>query len=255
MSEQIHVRGKCALVTGGSRGIGLGIAKALARGGAKVAIVARKPEGLAEAASAFAGEGLDLVTLEGHVGKTEEIERVVAAAIAALGKIDVLVNNAATNPHFGPLMTADDKIFDKTFETNARGYFATTRAVVRHLVDREAPGSILNVASIQGLVASPLMGVYGMTKAAVISMTKTLAVELGPSKIRVNALAPGLVDTRFASALTQNPDILQRFLERTPLGRYGQPDDIGGVALYLASDASSFVTGQTWTIDGGYTLG
>jgi NAD(P)-dependent dehydrogenase (short-subunit alcohol dehydrogenase family) len=253
VTEQIHVQGKCALVTGGSRGIGLGIARALARGGAKVAIVARKPEGLAEAKKALASEGLEVTTFEGHVGRTEDIERLVGQVTDSLGAIDVLVNNAATNPHFGPLMTADDKLFDKTFETNARGYFAMTRAVVRRLVDRGAPGSIINVASIQGLTASPLMGIYGMTKAAVISMTKTLAVELGPSKIRVNALAPGVIDTRFATALTQNQDIIQRILERTPLGRYGQPEDIGAVALYLASDASSFVTGQTWTLDGGYT--
>jgi NAD(P)-dependent dehydrogenase (short-subunit alcohol dehydrogenase family) len=152
------------------------------------------------------------------------------------------------------MMGADDSAFDKTFEVNVKGYLDLARTVARHLVDREAPGSLIFVSSIAGLAASPLQGIYGMTKAAVISMTQTLAVELGPSKIRVNAIAPGLVDTRFASALTQNQDISSRVVGRTPLGRYAQPDEIAGAALYLASDAASFVTGHTLVVDGGISI-
>lgn len=254
MEPLIHVQGKVAIVTGGSRGIGEAIALALGRAGAKIAISARKPEGLDQAAERLSAAGCEVARFVAHAGKTADCEKLVAEVAAKFGKVDVLVNNAATNPHFGPMLTADDGAFDKTFEVNARGYFAMARAVARHLVDRGAPGSIVNVASIAGLMAAPLQGIYGMTKAAVLSMTKTLAAELGASKIRVNAIAPGLVETRFAQALTTNPDILEKLLARTPLGRVGRPEDIAGAALYLASDASSFMTGQVVVVDGGATL-
>jgi NAD(P)-dependent dehydrogenase (short-subunit alcohol dehydrogenase family) len=167
----------------------------------------------------------------------------------------VLVNNAGTNPYFGPFLNADMGAWDKTFDVNLKGYFWCAREVARHLVARGAPGSIVNIASVAGLVASPMQGVYSMTKAAVISMTKTLAIELGPSKIRVNAIAPGFVDTRLASAILKNDDLLKSLVGRTPLGRYGEPDEIAGGALYLASDAASFLTGHTLVIDGGLTIG
>ena len=251
---KIDVEGKVALVTGGSRGIGLAAAKALALGGARVCIVSRKPENLATAKAELAQAGADVHTIAANVGKEGVAAEIVAEVVARLGKIDVLVNNAATNPHFGPMLTADDKVFDKTFETNARAYFALARETAKHLVDRGAPGSLIFVSSTQGILASPLMGVYGMTKAAAISLAKTLAVELGPSGIRANAIAPGLIETRFAGALTSNDDIMKRYLERTPIKRVGQPDDIAGAVLFLASDASSYLTGQTIVIDGGYSV-
>jgi NAD(P)-dependent dehydrogenase (short-subunit alcohol dehydrogenase family) len=174
-----------------------------------------------------------------------------AAAIERFGKVDVLVNNAATNPHFGPMLTADHGAWNKTFEVNLRGYFETSRQLAEHVIGRDAPGAIVNVASIVALSGAPLQGIYAMTKAAVVSLTQTLALELGPSRIRVNALAPGLVDTRFASALTQNADIVARVVGRTPLGRFAQPDEMAGPALFLASDAASFVTGHVLVADGG----
>ena len=254
MTPWIHVNGKVALVTGGSRGIGESIARALGQSGAKVAIASRKIEGVREAAQRLREAGVEVEPFACHTGKTDQVEALVKAVIERFGKLDVVVNNAATNPHFGPMVTADDAAFDKTFEVNARGYFNVAKAVTRHLVDRGAPGSIINVASIMGLAAAPLQGVYGMTKAAVISLTRTLAVELAPSGIRVNAIAPGLVDTRFAAAIVANKDLIEMEARRTPQARYAQPDEIAGAALYLASDAASFVTGHTLVVDGGRTI-
>jgi NAD(P)-dependent dehydrogenase (short-subunit alcohol dehydrogenase family) len=251
----IHVNDKVALVTGGSRGIGEAIAKALGKGGAKVAIASRKPEGVESAVERLKAEGIDAAGFVAHTGKTSDITRLVGDVVARFGKIDVLVNNAATNPHFGPMLTGDDSAFDKTFEVNARGYLNLAKEVAKHLIARGAKGgSIINVASMLAITAAPLQGIYGMTKAAVISMTKTLAAELGSSGIRVNAIAPGLVETKFAAALITNDDIVKRVIDRTPLGRYAQPDELGGAALFLASDAASFITGHTLVVDGGYTI-
>ncbi len=251
---KIDVQGKVALVTGASRGIGLAIARALAEGGAKVGLVARKQETLDEAASSLEKDGHTVATFAAHTGREGAAAVLVAEVVKTFGKLDVLVNNAATNPHFGPMITADDKVFDKMFETNARGYFALARETAKHLIDRGAPGSIVNISSIHGLQGAPLMGVYGMSKAAIISMTQTLAVELGPSGIRVNAIAPGLIETKFAAALIGNADLLEKWNARTPLRRVGQPEEVASLALYLASDASSFVTGQTMVVDGGFCI-
>ncbi|MEJ7730635.1 MAG: glucose 1-dehydrogenase [Polyangiaceae bacterium] len=255
MKPWIHVEGKVALVTGGSRGIGESIARVLGQAGAKVAIAARKPEGLEAAVGRLAAAGVTAMPIVCHTGKSEDVARMVSAVLDAHGKLDVLVNNAATNPYFGPMLGADDRAFDKTFEVNARGYLAVAREVTRHLVEKNLPGSLIFVSSVAGLGAAPLQGIYGMTKAAVISMTRTLAYELGASGVRVNAIAPGVVQTRFAAALTDNADIRERIVARTPLGRVAEPDEIAGAALYLASDAASYVTGHTLVVDGGYTIG
>jgi NAD(P)-dependent dehydrogenase (short-subunit alcohol dehydrogenase family) len=257
MTARITLEGKVCLVTGGSRGIGEAIARAFVAHGARVVIASRKPEGVAAAAEAIGkAYGADrILGVAAHAGKEEDCGRLVARTVEHFGQVDVLVNNAGTNPYFGPMLNIDGGAWDKTFETNLKGYFWCARDVARQLVARGAPGSIINIASVAGLVGSPLQGVYGATKAAIISMTKTLAVELGPSKIRVNAIAPGFVDTRLASAILQNDDLLKTVVGRTPLGRYGQPDEIAGGALYLASDAASFLTGHTLVIDGGLTIG
>jgi NAD(P)-dependent dehydrogenase (short-subunit alcohol dehydrogenase family) len=257
MGVQIGLDGKVAVITGGSRGIGEAIARAFVSAGARVAIASRKLEGVEAVAASIAKEnGAGRVrAVAAHTGKEDECVRLIREAIAAFGKVDVLVNNAGTNPYFGPMVSAEGGAWDKTFDVNLKGYFWCAREVARHLSGREAPGSIINVASIAGIVASPMQGIYSMTKAAVISMTKTLALELGPSKIRVNAIAPGFVDTRLASAVLKNDDLVKVVLGRTPLGRYGTPDEIAGGALYLASDAASFLTGHTLVIDGGLTIG
>jgi len=254
MTNWCKGEGKVAIVTGGSGGIGESIAKALGQSGAKVAIASRKKEGLDTATERLRAAGVEVLPIVCHTGKLSDVKALVDQVVSTYGKVDILVNNAATNPHFGPLMTADDPAFDKTIEVNVKGYFYATREVARHLIDRNASGSIINVASIVALGAGVMQGVYAMTKAAVISMTQTFAVELALSKIRVNAIAPGLVDTKFAAAIVHNDDIRERFVGKTPMNRYAQPDEIAGAALYLASDAASFVTGQTLVVDGGTTI-
>ncbi|MBI2374344.1 MAG: glucose 1-dehydrogenase [Deltaproteobacteria bacterium] len=247
--------GKVAIVTGASRGIGAAIARTLGAAGAKVVLAARKPEGLVEVADAIVSAGGAALAKPCHAGKPEDIEALFELAISTYGHVDILVNNAATNPYFGQLIDVDWGAWDKTFEVNVKGYFAATRLLVRHLEARAAGGSVINVASIMGMHGAPMQGVYGMTKAAVISMTKTLAVELGSRGIRVNAIAPGLVETRFARALLEADMIRDPLVARTPLGRVGQPEDISQAVLYFASDASAWVTGQVLVLDGGLTVG
>jgi NAD(P)-dependent dehydrogenase (short-subunit alcohol dehydrogenase family) len=242
----ITLQDKVAIVTGASRGIGAAIARVFVENGARVVLASRKIEttDLGPNAHAFAA----------HTGKEADCVALVQEAVRKFGKVDVLVNNAGTNPYFGPLIEAPEGAWDKTFEVNLKGYFWTTREVARHLVDRGAPGAIVNISSVNGLRAAPLQGVYGMTKAAVISMTRTFALELAPAKIRVNAIAPGLVDTRLASALVKDEALSGEWLKRTPLGRVAQPEEIASAALYLASDASSYVTGEVLVVDGGTTM-
>ncbi|MBS2031839.1 MAG: glucose 1-dehydrogenase [Deltaproteobacteria bacterium] len=251
MSQLFSLKDKVAIVTGASRGIGEAIAVRMAEAGAAVVLAARKPDALHAVAAKIEAAGGKALAVATHAGKPEELKNLVQQAVAKFGKIDVLVNNAATNPYFGPMLDIEDSAWDKTFEVNAKGYFVATREVARHLQARNAPGSIINVASIAGLRAAPFQGVYGMTKAAVISMTMSLSQELGASNIRVNAIAPGLVETKFAAAIVQNDEFKKHIVERTSLGRHAQPDEIAGAAVYLASDAASYVTGQVLVVDGG----
>lgn len=251
---EIHLRDKVAIVTGASRGIGAEIAACYARAGAKVIVASRKIEPLTAVAEAIREAGGEATPFAAHMGQEEAVKGLVEFAVATYGKVDVLVNNAATNPYFGPMMNIEWGAFDKTFEVNVKGYFMATREVVRHIQGRKGTGAIVNVASVASFMAMPLQGVYAMTKAAVASMTKTLSVELGPD-IRVNAIAPGLVDTRFASALTQNEEVMKLVLAKTSLKRVAQPNEISGAALLLASDAGAYFNGSILTVDGGWSLG
>jgi NAD(P)-dependent dehydrogenase (short-subunit alcohol dehydrogenase family) len=243
--------GKVAVVTGASRGIGEACARAFVAAGAKVVLASRKIEGLTEVAKSLGGAAHPFAA---HTGKEADCKALIAEAIKRFGQVDVLVNNAGTNPYFGPMLDTENAAWDKTFEVNLKGYFWCTRELVRHCISRNAPGSVINIASVLGKRAAPLQGAYGMTKAAVISMTQTLAYELGSVKVRVNAIAPGLIDTRLASALVHDEEISESWRSRTPIARVGQPSEIAGGAVYLASDASSYVTGEVLTIDGGTTL-
>ncbi len=255
MGSSVELTGKVAIITGASRGIGEAIARAFVDAGAKVVIAARKMDGLSSvAASLEAGGAGRAHAVAAHTGREEDCQALVAEAVKTFGKVDLLVNNAATNPYFGPMIDVDMGAWDKTFEVNVKGYFTMAREVARHLRGRDGAGAIVNVTSVAGLVASPFQGVYSMTKAAVISMTKTLAYELAASNIRVNAIAPGFVDTKFASAVLKNDALLDEVIKRTPQRRYAKPEEIAGGAVYLASDAASYVTGHTLGIDGGMTL-
>ena len=249
-----RLKDKVAIVTGASRGIGAEIASQMAREGATVVLVSRKIEGLEAVASEIQGPGA-AIPMACHIGHDDQRQALLEQVLDRCGKVDVLVNNAATNPHFGPMITADWGVWDKTFDVNVKGYFGLTKLVVGHLSERKSKGSVINVASVAGRIGAPFQGIYAMTKAAVISMTKTLAMELGPSGIRVNAIAPGLVKTRFASALVNNEEIRSSIVERTPLKRVGEPADIAGAAVFLASDEANYVTGEVMVIDGGWTLG
>jgi NAD(P)-dependent dehydrogenase (short-subunit alcohol dehydrogenase family) len=245
------LKDKVIVITGASRGIGEAIARACVDAGARVALASRKQADLDRVAGELTSERAIAVAC--HTGKAADVDALFARAVERFGRVDGLVNNAATNPYFGPLIDTPDAAIDKTFEVNLKGYLYCARALVQHARARGGGGAIVNIASIAGIRAAPMQGIYGATKAAVISMTQTLATELGSSQIRVNAIAPGLVETRFASALVNNPAILDRIVSRTPLGRHAQPAELTGAAVYLLSDAASFTTGNTLVVDGGLT--
>jgi len=250
--SDITLRDKVIVVTGASRGIGEAIAGACLDAGARVVLASRKPADLEAAAARLSGRG-ETAAIACHTGKPDDVEALFGRSVERFGRVDGLVNNAATNPYFGPLIETPDAAIDKTIEVNLKGYLYCARALVRHARTRPGGASIVSVASIAGLRAAPMQGIYGMTKAAVISMTQTLAVELGGSSVRANAIAPGLVETRFASAIVANPMLRDHVVSRTPLGRHAQPVEIAAAAVYFLSDAASFTTGTVLVVDGGVT--
>jgi len=204
-------------------------------------------------ADEIAAAGGQALAVQAHVGRAEEVTALVARTMEAFGRVDIAVNNAATNPHFGPLLTADEGQWDKILATNARGAFYVCRAVVPPM-QAQGGGKILNVASIAGLRPSPGMGLYSISKAALIAMTQVLALELGPANIQVNAIAPGVIKTRFSQVLWQTPQVAGALLAHLPLGRFGEPEDVAGLALYLASPAADYITGAVFVVDGGLSL-
>ena len=239
-----------ALVTGASRGIGSAIATALAEQGAQVVLSSRKQADLdAEAERINARFPERAVAIAGHAGKPEDLQRLVDEAMAKYSRIDILVNNAATNPYFGPVLGADAAVWDKTFEVNVRGMFLLTKLVYEASMETRG-GVVINVASVGGLKPGLGLGIYNVSKAAVIMLTRQLAHELG-GRVRVNAVAPGLIKTRFAEALWGNEAILERILSNNPMGRIGTPDEVAGAVVFLASDAASYINGEVLVIDGG----
>jgi dehydrogenase/reductase SDR family member 4 len=248
--DRFSLQGRAALVTGGSRGIGRAIALALAGAGAQVAVTSRKADACQAVVDEITAAGGSAVAVPGHAGRAEEIQRTVAAVMEKFGRLDILVNNAATNPQFGPLVDTAETAFDKVHEVNVKGPWMFAREAYRAWMG-EHGGSIVNIASIGGLKSEPFLGAYGATKAAVVSLTKTMAREMGGQGIRVNAIAPGLIRTDFARVLVETPEIHDHAVKATCLGRVGEPDEIAGAALFLVSDAASYVTGTVLVVDGG----
>jgi NAD(P)-dependent dehydrogenase (short-subunit alcohol dehydrogenase family) len=248
------ISGRVALVTGGSRGIGLAIGTALAGAGARVVLAARHPDEVEAAARDLSQSGSEALGVAANISKPAEVEALVRATEAAFGPVDILVNNAATNVHFGPVLDADDGMWMKMVETNLLSAVRLCRLVVPGMRSRHS-GKIINVASVAGIQPGVAQGVYGALKAALIQLTKSLAQELGPDNIQVNAIAPGLIRTRFAKVLHETPSIRNAVERGTPLGRIGEPGEIAGAALYLASPAGDFTTGAVLIVDGGMTLG
>jgi NAD(P)-dependent dehydrogenase (short-subunit alcohol dehydrogenase family) len=240
--------GKVALITGGSRGIGAAIAQAYASAGAAVAIVSRKRENGQPVADAITRDGGKAIALACHTGDRAQIAAAIAEVVAAFGGLDIVVNNAATNPQFGALLDATDEMWDKTLQVNVKGYFAVAQIAVPHLLKRGG-GKIINVASIAGISPGRSMGVYSVSKAAVLMLTQALAQELGPQGIQVNAIAPGVIQTKFSAALWTDTALASSVTVKS--GRIGQPEDLEGVALLLASSASNYINGSVIVVDGG----
>lgn len=244
--------GKIALVTGASRGIGEAAAKLLAQQGAHVIISSRRQEGCEKVAGSIRNEGGGATAHACHIGDPEQIEAIFAHIRREYGRLDILVNNAAANPYYGHITETDLGAFTKTVEVNIRGYFFLTVNACKLM--KENGGAIVNVASVDGVRPGDKRGIYSITKGAIIQMTKAFALECGSDNIRVNALLPGLTDTKFAGALTGNEKVLNSWLEQMPLRRYAQPDEMAGAILFLASPASGFATGSILPVDGGYLI-
>lgn len=248
--------GRAAIVTGSSRGIGRAIAVRLAEAGARVVISSRKEPACASVAEEInrAHGETRAVAVAANISSKEDLKRLVDGAVSAFGRLDIVVCNAASNPYYGPLGGISDEQFRKILDNNIVSNHWLVQMALPYL-ERQKGGSIVIVSSIGGLRGSPVIGAYNISKAADMQLARNLAVEFGPKGIRVNCIAPGLIRTDFARALWENPETLAGYERRTPLGRIGEPDEIAGCAVFLASPASAFMTGQTVVVDGGATIG
>jgi NAD(P)-dependent dehydrogenase (short-subunit alcohol dehydrogenase family) len=248
--DLFRLDGKIALITGSSRGIGESIARTLAAQGAYVILSGRKVEPLNAVENSITQAGGKALSIPCHMGELAQIKKMFDEIKEKCGRLDILVNNAASNPYFGEMINAEEWAWDKTCDVNLKGYFFASQFAARIMKD-QGGGVIVNVASINGLRPAPFQGIYSITKAGVISMTKGFAKELAPWKIRVNALLPGLTETKFSAAIVQSPELMQFVLPGIPMGRIGQPEEMAGAVLYLVSDAAAYTTGACINVDGG----
>ncbi|WP_148861268.1 SDR family NAD(P)-dependent oxidoreductase [Marinobacter fonticola] len=246
--------GKVALITGSTKGIGRSIAEEMARCGAKVVISSRKADVCEQVAGELKEQGFEAIAVPCHVGRKDDLKNLVDKTLDAFGQIDVLVCNAATNPVYGPTQDMTDDAWDKIMDTNVKGTFWLTQMVLPHMAER-GDGQVVLLSSIAGIRGNTVIGTYGVSKAAEAALARNLAVEWGPKGIRVNSIAPGLVRTDFAKALVEDPVRLKRVEEKTPLRRIGEPVDIAGLAVFLSTKASAYITGQVIVADGGETVG
>ncbi|MFM2043519.1 MAG: hypothetical protein RLY86_2095 [Pseudomonadota bacterium] len=253
MHPLFDLTGKVALITGSSRGIGRSIAEEYAKVGAKVVISSRKQDACDIVRDAITAAGGEAISVPCNIGRKEDMERLVATTLDTWGRIDVLVANAAINPVYGPLASVTDDAWDKIMGTNLRSTWQLCNLVMPRMAERK-DGAVIVLSSIAGLRGNPVIGAYGVSKAAEAALVRNLAVEYGPHNVRVNAIAPGIIETDFAKALTDNPDIAKAVRRRAPLGRFGQPVEIAGIALMLAGAAGAFMTGQLLVADGGATI-
>ncbi|MCX5918511.1 MAG: glucose 1-dehydrogenase [Deltaproteobacteria bacterium] len=246
------LKNKVALITGASRGIGEAAAIGLAQAGADLAIASRKLPDLERVAAEVRKAGRKCLPIAAHVGRVEEVNNLVKKVVGEFGKIDILVNNAATNPTMAQALDVDERAWDSIMNLNLKGLFFLSQAVAR-VMKEKGGGKIINVSSIAG-ISPDLLPVYSISKAAVIMATKVMAMQWAQYKIRANCIAPGLTKTKFSEALWNNPDILKHAMALTPMGRVGEPEEMVGAILFLASEASSYVTGQVIAVDGGKTI-
>jgi NAD(P)-dependent dehydrogenase (short-subunit alcohol dehydrogenase family) len=254
MIELFDLTGKVAIVTGASKGIGAAIAKGLAEQGAKVVICSRKQEALDLYVAEMQKEGLSLVGIECNVSDEDQLQHLVDKTIALYEGVDILVNCAATNPMFGPIEEMESSLFDKMMAVNVKSIFTLSNLCIPYMRQRGG-GSIINISSVEGLKPSQNLGVYSVTKAAVNMLTKSQAKEWGSDNIRSNAICPGLVKTKLSAGIWKNSAVLEAFTDQLPLGRMAMPEEMVGLALYLASDAGSYTTGGIFNSDGGYMVG
>jgi len=246
------LKGKTAIVSGGSKGIGKAIAFKYAEAGANVVICSRKKDNLDNAVAEAKSSGLSIVGIECNTGDITSIKNVVDKTIDQFNKVDILVNNAAANPYYGPILKSEDSHWEKIWDINVKGYFNFIKTCSESMENHQY-GKIINIASIAAKTPLDGLGVYNISKAAVVMLTKVLAKEMAASNIQVNTLAPGLIKTDFSKALWENDSVYNEIIKSIPQGRMGEPEDISGMALYLASDASDFITGSMFVVDGGLT--
>lgn len=252
-TSYLSLEGKIALVTGASRGIGKSIALTLADAGADVAIASRTQSELEKVAEEIRALGRKALVVPTHIREVESLRKLVETVTKEFGRIDILVNNAATNPGMGPLVDQEEKMYDQIMNTNLKGYTMLSQFAGKIMVE-QGGGKIVNVSSVGGVTPDNGLGLYCISKAGIIMLTRAMAKELGPDNIRVNALAPGVVQTKFSKALWSNESLMQQEMQHTPLNRIAQPEEAARVVLFLVSDASSYITGQTIVMDGGGSI-
>jgi NAD(P)-dependent dehydrogenase (short-subunit alcohol dehydrogenase family) len=252
-NPMFDLSGRVALITGSTKGIGKSIAEELARAGAKVVISSRKAEACEAVRAEFEKQGFAVIAKAANVSRKDELQALVDFTLATWGRIDIVVCNAAVNPYYGPLSGLSDEVFDKTMNANVKSNLWLANMVIPGMAERGG-GSVIMVGSIGGILANTVVGIYGISKAADHHLVKNLAAEWGPKNVRVNAIAPGLVRTDFAKALWQDEKRRTEREAATPLRRLGEPADIGGIAVFLASKAAAFITGQVIVADGGVTI-
>ena len=254
MNNRFNLEGKVAIITGSSKGIGKAIAQAYAENGATVVISSRKQEACDKVAEEFKAQGFKAIAIACHVGNADDRKALVEKSMALLGGVDILVNNAGTNPVFGPLEEAPETVFDQIMNVNVKAPWDLANQCLPVMKNRGG-GVIINISSVEGELPEEGLGIYSVSKSAVTMLTKSQAKEWGKYGIRVNAICPGLIKTKFSAALWTNEKIMQQIKESTPVGRMGEPDEIAGIALLLASNAGSFLTGSIIVADGGFLLG